>query len=72
MNELSNVADELEQILDSSNLPAILEALAQICHEKAEHIRENWQDEPLARKWNRAGKALETTSTRHVYTDLPS
>ncbi len=39
---LNNV--ELEAMIDSNGLVAVLDALADICAEKAAHLRENWQD----------------------------
>jgi hypothetical protein len=44
--------DTLEALVDSANLGAVLEALVEICGEKAEHIRANWQDRETARVWD--------------------
>ena len=54
----------LEEIIDSSSLRQLVSALVQLAHEKAEHIRTNWQDRPLANDWNRAGNLLETLEDR--------
>lgn len=43
---------ELESMIDKTSLGAILEALSDICGEKAKHIRANWQDNSLAKKWD--------------------
>jgi len=43
--------DALEALVDASNLMAVVQALSEICDAKAEHVRANWQDEPLARAW---------------------
>lgn len=48
-------ADErntLEALIDAANLGAVVCALSEICDAKAEHIREAWQDEPIARQWD--------------------
>lgn len=44
--------DELEQLIDKASLSTVLFALADICDEKANHIRENWQDNGLAKLWD--------------------
>jgi hypothetical protein len=42
----SDLETTLEELVDSRGLNAVLDTLADICHEKAEHIRCNWQDHP--------------------------
>jgi hypothetical protein len=49
---------ELEQIIDKHGLAHVLQALEQVCYEKAEHIRTNWQDRDLALRWERNGRRL--------------
>lgn len=51
MKELENT---LEQLIDKHGLGAISEALSQVCYEKADHIRSNWQDNGLAKRWETA------------------
>ena len=48
----------LEQILDQSRLSDVLNALAAVCHGKAEHLRSNWQDASTGRAWDRAADRL--------------
>lgn len=56
----SDAADVLEQIIDSSSLERLLELVADVCHEKAEHLRSNWQDRNTAKSWERdAAKLLK-------------
>jgi hypothetical protein len=49
----------LENAVDQSTLQAVVEALAQVCRDKADHIASSWQDESLAKVWNKAGQRLE-------------
>lgn len=49
---------ELEFIVDRCSLARVLEALAEICSEKADHIRTNWQDHATARPWDAAERKL--------------
>ncbi len=53
---------ELEVYIDKTSLSNVLDELADICNEKAEHIRTNWQDGLLAKEWEKAAKALEHLS----------
>jgi ElaB/YqjD/DUF883 family membrane-anchored ribosome-binding protein len=66
MKTTEQIKTELEAILDSSKLERVMEALGEICCEKAEHIRANWQDEALAQKWERAGNKLAGVSINHL------
>ncbi len=52
------VLDQLESLIDSHDLPAIIEALAEVCSAKADHVELNWQDEALANQWNKRAALL--------------
>ena len=43
----------LEEMIDKYNMQTVLEVLTDICDEKARHIMESYQDDPLAGYWNR-------------------
>lgn len=47
------------EFVDKSGINGTLDRLAEICYGKAAHIRENWQDEPVARAWERMARNLE-------------
>ncbi len=49
---------QLESLIDGAGLCAMLQALSQICDEKADHIRTNWQDKHLAKSWNSAAGVI--------------
>lgn len=53
-------ADDLEHMLDRYTLADLLDGLATICAEKAEHVRSNWQDETTAKLWERASMSVST------------
>lgn len=57
------VKDELETMMGSVGVNDMLSLMADICAEKAEHIRSNWQDDALAKAYDRAGKALDRLKT---------
>ena len=48
-----------EEYIDNSSLANATGELAQIAHEKAQHVREAWQDETLAKAWERCARILE-------------
>jgi hypothetical protein len=56
--------DTLEALIDSHNLASVLQALAYVCGEKAEHLRVNWQDTTAARHWEKAGCELDTLARK--------
>ena len=49
---------QLEQMIDSTSLKDVLNAINDICQEKGEHIRTNWQDAKLAQRWERDGNFI--------------
>jgi hypothetical protein len=57
----------LESIIDSTNVQSVLMALSEICGEKSDHIRDNWQDVLTARAWANACGAIGLLVTdRHI------
>lgn len=48
----------IEQIIDRTSPGQMLAAISEICFEKAQHIRENWQDETLAKQWEKEGRRI--------------
>ena len=61
----------LEKLVDHTSLGAILEALSEICYLKAEHVRTNWEDDSLAKLWERAGNKLAVDAIKNIITSLP-
>ncbi len=61
----------LEAIIDRTSLARTLEALAHICAQKSRHIEENWQNQPLARRWERAGNMIDKTSAKPAILAIP-
>lgn len=55
-------ASRLEAEVDTTTLAQVVSTLADVCREKADHIRHNWQDEKLAKVWDMAATKLELTS----------
>ena len=57
--ENSQDAVTLEKIVDRHSMRDVLIALGAIAFGKSSHVAENWQDNVLARKWFRAGQAID-------------
>ena len=53
------IEETLERLVDAHGLTSVVEWLAEVCDLKAQHIRENWQDEGLAKAWDREAWSLK-------------
>ena len=67
----ADVTETLEALIDQTSLLDVLVGLELVCGEKAEHIRQNWQDMPLARLWNRCSKVCGTAARHEAVQLLP-
>ena len=56
----NNLDDIVERLIDEEGLLNVMLSAAEVCRLKAAHIRENWQDNELAKRWVRAAKRLES------------
>lgn len=56
--------EALERMIDSGSLAGLLENLEAVCHEKAEHLRSNWQDEPTAKAWERVALRIDRAAVK--------
>jgi hypothetical protein len=59
--EETTLQNELEALIDGSSLTDVITALAVVCREKAEHLRENWQDRSTAKTWEQDATLLDKT-----------
>lgn len=56
--------NQLENLIDSTSLAEVLEAISQVCYEKELHIEENWQDPATAKNWKHAGLKISNISDK--------
>jgi hypothetical protein len=56
--------DELESIIDKQGLCTLLTAIADICALKADHVRENWQDNTTAKAWDWNAEQVQECANR--------
>lgn len=54
-------AELLERMVDSFDLAGVIDALADICEAKAEHVATAWQDTRTAKLWEVYAGALRVT-----------
>lgn len=58
------LSEVLEAIIDRVGIVEMLEAQAEICREKAQHLYLNWQDEKSGKSWERIARKLEAVVDR--------
>ena len=61
--ELSDKAT-LEALVDAVGLARLTAELVEICHDKADHLRSNWNDRPAAARWVRNAAKLAKASNQ--------
>jgi hypothetical protein len=61
---MSALDNSIEALVDSHDLHTVMEALATVLDDKAEHLAGNWQDHAAARCWSRAARILDTAAFR--------
>lgn len=50
---------QLERMIDLYGIADLLGFIMEICADKAAHVSENWQDQPLAKRWERTSDDLD-------------
>ena len=64
MSKHDEIIYDLEKLVDAEGLSGIVGDLAEICHLKAQHLFENWQDRNSASVWSRMASILYKTEAR--------
>lgn len=54
----------LEEIVDAFGLTVVCDMLGGICDEKAEHLRDEYNDQRSAKAWAEAARAFHATEIR--------
>lgn len=54
----------IEQLIDMLGTDQLLHGIAQVCFEKAEHIRTNWQDQELAQLWDKRADKITSLANK--------
>ena len=58
------VKEQIEAIMDKHGVVRTLEMIAEICAEKADHLRSNWQDDVSATEWDLISSAVDSAVER--------
>lgn len=61
---------ELEQFIDSNSFYRVVDLLTEIADEKAQHLRENWQDKTRAKEYDRLSNKLFTLQSGMLREEL--
>ena len=56
--ERRQLEETIETLVDKHGAQVVLQALAQVCAEKADHVNTNWQDRALAKDWEHASDRM--------------
>lgn len=56
--------EALEGMVDRHGLDGVLNMLSEICGEKAEHVRSNWQDEPGGKIWDKRASIVDAATSK--------
>lgn len=56
--------NNLESMIDNSGLKGLIDKMVKICGEKAEHIRDSYDDNTTANSWEKDGRALESIRSK--------
>jgi hypothetical protein len=59
-----DITEALEAMIDAHGLLHVLTGLSLVCSEKADHLRDNWQDIDGDYCWRKASKAIEVTANK--------
>ena len=55
---------DLEAMVDASSLAQVIEALGEICAEKADHIRASYDDRATAKIWDDAARKVMALASK--------
>jgi hypothetical protein len=64
LTKYERVLETLEHLVDETSLGFVLEKMSEICSLKAEHIRNAWQDDGTADRWEETAGDLDILRVR--------
>lgn len=63
---IADARTRLEQLIDAFGLADVTGLLVEICADKANYVRANYQDKANANMWENAGNALDKATDKLV------
>jgi hypothetical protein len=64
------IQDVLETMIDAYGVQHVVQVLAVVCREKAEHSRASYDDAGLAQRWDDVAGVLDNTADRSAIARL--
>jgi hypothetical protein len=58
--------DDVEDMVDCHSVRGLLDAMSEVCVDKATHIQEAWQDDETAKTWDAVAGKLHSLATKMV------
>lgn len=58
-NHTQEEETQVEMLVDRYGVRGVLDILAAVCHGKADHVLDAWQDECLSKVWSETGDRIE-------------
>ena len=52
------ISSDIENFIDTYGMVSLLDVITNIANGKADHLRENWQDEGAARDWGKVAAKI--------------
>ena len=63
--EKHQIQDHIESLIDKHSLNYVLNCVAQICFEKADHVRTTWGDKTLANQFEKTAVSIERIADKN-------
>ena len=60
----------VEEMIDAAGISNVIDAVAQVCFAKAEHLKGNWQDPDGSRAWRVVAKRVDTLAGSEAVINL--
>jgi hypothetical protein len=60
---MAHLHEALESMIDDNGIAAVLSALFEVCHDKADHVESAWQDYPLGSAWRRLARKIDAAES---------
>jgi hypothetical protein len=57
-NDNTTLATRLERLVSSYNITSVIQALADLCESRAQHVADCWDDPEYARLWTNLAREL--------------
>jgi hypothetical protein len=67
--QMADLLERLEIEVDRCGIREVIETLAIVCDQKSEHVAANWQDNQMAKTWNKWARILDKAASNLKLSD---